>query len=312
MLTIGSALGIALLVLLSIRWYRSVRSRRSIPYPPGPPGHFLFGNLRQMPSRSTHQWLTFTEWGRKYGPLTYLNIAGRPILVINTQEAAVDLLEKRAAIYSDRSRVVMAELSGWGEATAMLRLGPKHRLRRKLLAQALHPRLVQRDYVPMQERIARKFSQSLLDSPANYYNHIHRLMGETAQVIAYGECSDGDIDLVELGRENMRNTGKLLAGYAVDFFPWLAYLPDWFPGTQFKQDAKSMKAVMQKTRRLPFEMVKKKMASGTAPPSFVLTALEGQKDGLISDVDGEVISYAALTIYGGKYGSWRPQNDYIQ
>jgi hypothetical protein len=60
----------------------------------------------------SYAWLTFTEWGRKYGPITYCNVAGRSILVINTPEAAFDLLEKRASIYSDRPRFVMADLSG--------------------------------------------------------------------------------------------------------------------------------------------------------------------------------------------------------
>lgn len=68
-------------------------------------------DLRQMPT--TYAWLTFAEWGRKYGPINYISIAGKSAIVINTHEAALDLLEKRAAIYSDRPRFVMAsELCG--------------------------------------------------------------------------------------------------------------------------------------------------------------------------------------------------------
>lgn len=59
----------------------------------------------------TYAWCTFAEWGRKYGPLTYLNIAGQPILVINSHETATDLLEKTT--YSGRPRFVMSsELCG--------------------------------------------------------------------------------------------------------------------------------------------------------------------------------------------------------
>lgn len=42
------------------------------------------------------------------GPLVYLELLGQPILVLNTREAATDLLEKRSHIYSDRPRLYMA------------------------------------------------------------------------------------------------------------------------------------------------------------------------------------------------------------
>lgn len=61
----------------------------------------------------SYHWLTFTDWAKKYGPINYINIAGQPILVINTHEDAVNLLEKRGAIYSDRPHMVMGvELCG--------------------------------------------------------------------------------------------------------------------------------------------------------------------------------------------------------
>ncbi|KAG9025531.1 hypothetical protein FRB95_010080 [Tulasnella sp. JGI-2019a] len=287
---------IALLVLLAVQWYRGAWSGRSAPHPPGPPGDFLIGNLRQMPS--SYHWHTFAEWARKYGPVTYLNVAGKPILVINTQEAAIDLLEKRAAIYSDRPRMVMIELSGFAGSTAFLRMGPQHRKHRKILAQALHPRVVERDYVPLQERIARQFAKSLLDSPADYVAHIHRAMGESVQLIAYGDISDGKVDLLQLGKQNMLNVGKIVTGYAVDLITWLEYLPEWFPGAQFKRDANSIRVVTHKTQWLPYNMVKSRAALGTAPPSFTLTGLETMAASTDGDLDDEIISSTAMTLFG--------------
>ncbi|KAG8984766.1 hypothetical protein FRB95_007778 [Tulasnella sp. JGI-2019a] len=252
---------ITLVFLLAMRWYRSVRSRSSIPYPPGPPGDFILGNLRQM--SSSYQWLTFADWGRKYGPLTYLNIVGQPFLVINTQKAAVDLLEKKASIYSDRPRLMMVELTGVDGGTAFVPMGPTHRKHRKLLTQALHPRVVERDYVPLQERSVRKLAQFLLDTPDKFVDHIHRAAGETVQVITYGEFSDGHVDFVDLGRENMKNIGQIISGYLVDLLPWLVYLPGWVLGTEFKQEAKHTEAVLRKAQWLPYNMVKSKVCGGT-------------------------------------------------
>ena len=42
------------------------------------------------------------------GSVCYLNIMGQSFVFLNTYEAAVDLLEKRGSIYSDRMQYVMA------------------------------------------------------------------------------------------------------------------------------------------------------------------------------------------------------------
>lgn len=44
------------------------------------------------------------------GELTYLNMLGQPLIILNSYEAAVGLLESRSANTSDRPRVVMADL----------------------------------------------------------------------------------------------------------------------------------------------------------------------------------------------------------
>jgi hypothetical protein len=40
--------------------------------------------------------------------LMYLNVLGQPVLVINSLKTAVELLDRRANIYSDRSRYIVA------------------------------------------------------------------------------------------------------------------------------------------------------------------------------------------------------------
>ena len=45
---------------------------------------------------------------RRAGEVVYLNVFGQGLLFVNTHEAAIDLLEKRGAIYSDKPKMVMA------------------------------------------------------------------------------------------------------------------------------------------------------------------------------------------------------------
>lgn len=52
-------------------------------------------------------WLNYCH---SQGNLVYLELFGQPIVVVNSHDVAIDLLEKRSVNYSDRPRSVMSEL----------------------------------------------------------------------------------------------------------------------------------------------------------------------------------------------------------
>ena len=52
-------------------------------------------------------FFTFLRWSRP-GDVIYLNAAGQPIVIINSPKAAIELFDRRATIYSDRPRNVIA------------------------------------------------------------------------------------------------------------------------------------------------------------------------------------------------------------
>lgn len=80
--------------------YRYLSARRP-PLPPGPPGFPLVGNLFDIPKSSS--CIKFTTYKEKYGRISSLSTMGKTIIVINDQTTAIDLLEKRSTIYSDRA-----------------------------------------------------------------------------------------------------------------------------------------------------------------------------------------------------------------
>ena len=53
-----------------------------------------------MPTKDQHE--VFHEWSKTYGDVMYLEALGKPILVLSSEQAASDLLDKRSANYSDR------------------------------------------------------------------------------------------------------------------------------------------------------------------------------------------------------------------
>ncbi|KAJ7852656.1 hypothetical protein B0H14DRAFT_2580827 [Mycena olivaceomarginata] len=100
---LGAAVTVASLVptVLAIKFL----FRSKGPIPPGPPGLPFFGNIFQLPAKG--QYLKFTEWKEKYGPIFSLNLMGQLVVVLNTHKVAADLLDRRSLIYSDRPRFIM-------------------------------------------------------------------------------------------------------------------------------------------------------------------------------------------------------------
>jgi hypothetical protein len=64
LLFVDVALGIVGVVLL---WHLLMKGGRASepPYPPGPRGLPLIGNILDMPAQK--EWITFSKWGRDYG-----------------------------------------------------------------------------------------------------------------------------------------------------------------------------------------------------------------------------------------------------
>lgn len=118
-----------LLVCSTLAIARRGRSKRhfGLPLPPGPPGEFILGHLRSIPKSDTA--LAYAKWGREYSwfggtptpfprltvkstgsDVIYLESLGQPIVVLNSMEAAAELLSRRAANYSDRPRFTLFEV----------------------------------------------------------------------------------------------------------------------------------------------------------------------------------------------------------
>ena len=93
--------------------------------PPGPRGSLLFGNSKDL--SSTYLWRRFSSWSSTYGKpefsnlayslthtssysnvgnIIYLNVFGRPIVVLNDFTHARELMEKQSASFSDRPRMI--------------------------------------------------------------------------------------------------------------------------------------------------------------------------------------------------------------
>lgn len=74
------------------------------------------------------------------------------------------------------------------------------------------------------------------------------------------------------------------------------YLPDWFPGTEFKRTARLWRKTVTDLVERPYAFVKQQMARGKYEPSFVSQLLDK------GDLDPEeefAVKYSAASLYGG-------------
>ncbi|KAI7095820.1 hypothetical protein KC352_g38987, partial [Hortaea werneckii] len=85
--------------------------------PPGPIPLPIIGNTHLLPDRKP--WIYFEELSKSLGsPVITFWIGRSPTVWINDAWSASELLEKKAAIYASRPRMlVFAELTGMGQSS---------------------------------------------------------------------------------------------------------------------------------------------------------------------------------------------------
>lgn len=83
--------------------------RRPAGYPPGPPTLPLIGNIHLMPKEKAH--LQFQKWAEEYGPVYSLILGTKVMIVLSSDQAVKDLLDKRSGIYSSRPDMYLGRIA---------------------------------------------------------------------------------------------------------------------------------------------------------------------------------------------------------
>lgn len=223
----------------------------------------------------------------------------RHIVVLDTFQAAADLLEKRGANYSDRPRMPMVgELMGYGWHLTIMRYGDGWRIHRRALHQHLHEGALTRLH-PNLERMNSRFIRALIHTPGEWWAFTHWLAGANILSMVYGmeDTQLADDPWIALGDAalQMANDAFVSGFQVVDIFPILKYIPAWFPGAGFKRKARRAHAVSMRTRDEPLEWLRAQMAAGTAAPSLAASLIDTELDG--APLPEEVVANCAGVAY---------------
>ncbi|EUC65233.1 cytochrome P450 family oxidoreductase OrdA, putative [Rhizoctonia solani AG-3 Rhs1AP] len=295
-LVLFATLSAALLFLCLRAWFVNVRPPLRLP--PGPPGHFLSGNLREF--KSPQRWKTFARWRETYGGIVHVKVLKRSVIILNDLHSTLEILAKQSAVTAGRPRFVMAcELMGFDTATATSQPNEFHRKMRRYMVPALHTRnFSERHPIIADER------DNLLDklefTPWDFSQHLRRAVASVVLRFAYSHTVAEDHDpLVELINRSLESVSVALSStYLVEFLPILRYMPEWFPGAAFKAQAREWATIRRESIEAPFLVVRNKMEAGIVEPSFLQRLLEARSPS--EDWNSErvqAMKYAAGSLY---------------
>ncbi|EGO01616.1 hypothetical protein SERLA73DRAFT_166166 [Serpula lacrymans var. lacrymans S7.3] len=270
----------------------------SLPLPPGPNRMPLLGNLLDMPSDKP--WLTFADWGKKFGDISSAVVLGQHIIVLNAVKPAIDMLDKKSAVYSDRPVLPMGgELVGWKNTLVLLPYGDRFREYRKNFHRVIGTRANLEKYHQVEEVETHRFLQRVLAKPSDLSAQVRKTAGSIILRISHGyEVKETEDPFVQLADRAVAQFSASTAtgAFMVDVMPALKHVPDWFPGAGFKVKAKEWSATLEEMVAMPYRFVKDQMAAGIAPPSFTSNLLDAKS---LSAEEEHVIKWSAASLYSG-------------
>jgi cytochrome P450 len=214
--------------------------------PPGPKPLPLIGNLFQLPK--SLPWLQIHRWSKQYGPIMHLNMGGQPLILLTSQQAAYDLLNKRGARYSDRPRFIMAgELVCKGMHMLLRPYDERYKLHQRMEAPLLNLRAASA-YRPLQDVESRQLLFDVLgegdrvgEQGVDFHHHFERATASTTYFLIYGyRLKTGyEKELMEAKSvmAAMTKTAQV-GGYIVEFFPSLNHLPPFL--APWKKEAEGL------------------------------------------------------------------------
>ncbi|KZP10035.1 cytochrome P450 [Athelia psychrophila] len=189
-------------------------------HPPGPRGLPLIGNLLDMPT--TDKWLQCRKWSQEFkSDIIYLKVFGTQMVVTNTLESTLDLLERRSSKYSGRPRIPMSELMGRGWSLALMPYGDEWRAHRRLAVKGFDAQVVPKFNLTF-TRNAHGLLRRLLKSPEAWHEHVRHQVGAMIIEVTYG------LNVLPKNDPFIDSAEKALAAIAISSMPG-AFLVNTMP-----------------------------------------------------------------------------------
>ena len=107
------------------------------------------------------------------GDICSVTVLGQPIIILNSAEAAIGMLDKKSSIYSDRPVLQMAgNLVGWQKTLVLHPYGDRSRVFRRFFHGVIGTRATMKRFFPIEEAETHAFLRRVLDKPADLAAHV--------------------------------------------------------------------------------------------------------------------------------------------
>ncbi|KDN39026.1 hypothetical protein RSAG8_09062, partial [Rhizoctonia solani AG-8 WAC10335] len=253
--------GLIATIVFTIR-RRWKRSQSPLPLPPGPPSYPLIEQLLSMPLSSEH---------------TVFDKQGKDI------------------------KSSFVEKMDWRNYVALLPYGNRWKEHRRMMHTWLQKGAAH-SFQPSQQRQARLLLVRLLNSNSPLDDQLYRTVAATLLRSVYGyELERPDDRFVSGAKEAIDNLARaaMSTNFLVNAFPVLAWVPDWFPWTQWKRTARSFREQKNSIMDETFQWTKDQIAKGSNEPSIVRSFLEsGSSTEIGQDELEDYIKHIAIALFG--------------
>ncbi|KAI9441900.1 cytochrome P450 [Lactarius indigo] len=243
--------------------------------PPGPRGLPLIGDVVHI---ADQDWLTAPQRMADYGEMMYISALGTGVLVVNSQRVAVDLLEKRSNIYSDRPHYISAGEFLTQNLTLSFSLFGELWHRHRRVAVEGFSKSNSQQFRPIQSREAVMLALELIKSPPSPEKHFRRHASSIMLSIIYDlppTQSEDDPIVVGINDHVERILYDVQPGTRlVEYFPWMKYIPSRF--AKWKRDAQYWFIQDSLMFGRLLGKVADELVHGIDRPSFGATVLKGR------------------------------------
>ncbi|KAF2994675.1 hypothetical protein E8E13_001610 [Curvularia kusanoi] len=253
--------------------------RRPKGYPPGPPTLPLIGNLHQMPKEKAH--LQFQKWAEEYGPIYSLILGTKAMVVLSSDVAVKDVLDKRSAIYSSRPDMHMAQIVSGGLRFSLM-LGKRYGELWRKIHKVVHSTLnvnASQAYMPYQDLENKALLMNLIEQPERFID-LMRLYANsltTQMIFGYRTTSTEDPRFKQFfrGFEKLSVFLGNTTAAVIDFYPILRSLPDaLMPLRKYAKQLHEEELNLYTSHWLD---TKRRYQEGTAVPSFCVDLARAQE-----------------------------------
>jgi cytochrome P450 len=109
------------------------------------------------------------------GEICSISVLGTRIVILNSANAAIDVLEKKSAVNSDRPHLTMAgDLAGWGNSFFLQQYGERFQQSRTMFHKLFGSPDKLRAFHPIRQQEAQRFVRDVLNVPGELADHVRK------------------------------------------------------------------------------------------------------------------------------------------